>query len=276
MKKFLTLTLAFVLVLSAFSLFAVSAEEGDPIYVFDVKGVNGVIGGEDCMIFTTQDAYNDGNPIWAVTILLDVKDDGSLVVKQKAISGQGAVPADAKIGNGVIALVVHSAASNVEEKAQYANVEAKIAAMTADVGMTVALEGIDLENASGSGTATLYPAAPTGTDNTSSETSSETSSASSEDSSETSSAASSKDESSTVSETSSETSSAVSSDVTSPAASSAGTSSTFSASQSLNAASSDTSTSTGGLSGGAIAAIVVAVVVVIAAVVAIVVVKRKK
>ena len=107
MKKILTVTLAFVLAFSAFSLLAVSAETGEPLCVFNVKGVNGMIGGEDCVLFTTQDAYNSGNPNWAITILLEVKDDGTLVVKEKAIAGQGAVPAGVKVGDGVVALVVY-------------------------------------------------------------------------------------------------------------------------------------------------------------------------
>lgn len=294
MKKILTVILACVLALSAFSLLAVSAETGDPIYVFNVKGVNGMISGEDCVLFTTQDAYNSGNPNWAVTVLLEVKDDGSLVVKEKAIAGQGTVPAGVKVGDGVVALVVHSAASKVEDKGTYANVEAKLAAQEADVGMTVVLDGIDLENASGEGTATLYPAGAGGAGGTSSadssadssaassETSSEASSeassaASSEVSSETSSAASTSSEtSSAVSETSSEASSAVSSEASSAASSDAASSAASSATQSSLAASSETSEASDGLSGGVIAIIVIAVVVVVAAVVAIVVVKRRK
>lgn len=290
MKKILTVILACVLALSAFSLLAVSAETGDPIYVFNVKGVNGMISGEDCVLFTTQDAYNSGNPNWAVTVLLEVKDDGSLVVKEKAIAGQGTVPAGVKVGDGVVALVVHSAASKVEDKGTYANVEAKLAAQEADVGMTVVLDGIDLENASGEGTATLYPAGAGGAGGTSSadssaassETSSEASSeassaASSEVSSETSSAASTSSEtSSAVSETSSEASSAVSSEASSAASSDAASSAASSATQSSLAASSETSEASDGLSGGVIAVIVIAVVVVVAAVVAIVVVKRRK
>lgn len=266
MKKILTVALAFVLAFSAFSLLAVSAETGDPLCVFNVKGVNGMIGGEDCVLFTTQDAYSSGNPNWAITILLEVKDDGSLVVKEKAIAGQGAVPAGVKVGDGVVALVVHSAASKVEDKDQYPNVEAKLAAQEADVGMIVVLDGIDLENASGEGTATLYPAASGGTDGSSSAASSEASSAASTE---------------TSSETSSEASSVVSSETSSAATSSAASSAVSSAasstaSQSSSVASSETSTSDGGLSGGVIAAIVIAAVVVVAAVVAIVVVKRKK
>ncbi len=290
MKKILTVILACVLALSAFSLLAVSAETGDPIYVFNVKGVNGMIGGEDCVLFTTQDAYNSGNPNWAVTVLLEVKDDGSLVVKEKAIAGQGTVPAGVKVGDGVVALVVHSAASKVEDKDKWANVEAKLAAQEADVGMTVVLDGIDLENASGEGTATLYPAGAGGAGGTSSAdssaASSETSSAassevssaaSSEVSSEASSAASTSSEtSSAVSETSSEASSAVSSEASSAASSDAASSAASSATQSSLAASSETSEASDGLSGGVIAIIVIAVVVIVAAVVAIVVVKRKK
>ncbi len=273
MKKILAFTLAFVLAFSAVSLLAVSAETGEPLCVFNVKGVNGMIGGEDCVIFTTQDAYSSGNPNWAITILLEVKDDGSLVVKEKAIAGQGAVPAGVKVGDGVVALVVHSAASKIEDKDKWPNVEAKLAAQEADVGMIVVLDGIDLENASGEGTATLYPAASGGASESSSAASSETSTeTSSVTSTETSSAASASSEtSSSVSATSSEASSAVSSAASSAASSNA----TSSATQLSSAASSETSSS-GGPSGGVIAAIVIAVVVVVAAVVAIVVVKRKK
>ena len=161
MKKLCVVFLACALLFSVFSLIA-SAEE-EPTWVFDVNGVNGKIAGEDAYIFTTQEAYEGGNPNWAVTILLEVQDNGLLKVKQAPISGAGAVPDGVKIGNGVVALVVHSAGSDAAAKDQYANVESKLAAKEVTAGMYILLSGIDLDAGTGSGTASLYATAPTGT-----------------------------------------------------------------------------------------------------------------
>lgn len=159
MKKLCVVFLACALLFSVFSLMA-SAEE-EPTWVFNVNGVNGKIAGEDAYVFTTQEAYEGGNPNWAVTILLEVQDNGLLKVKQAPIQGAGSVPAEVKIGNGVVALVVHSAGSDAAAKDQYANVESKLAARDATVGMYILLDGIDLDAGTGSGTASLYATAPT-------------------------------------------------------------------------------------------------------------------
>lgn len=160
MKKLCTLFLVCALLLSAFCLIA-AAEE--PTYVFTVKGVNVGITGEDAAVFTTQEAYEAGNPNWAITLVLEVLDNGTLKLKQEPIAGAGAVPAGVKIGDGVVALVVHSAGSDISAKDQYTNVEGKLAAKEATVGMYIVLDGIDLNAGTGSGSASLYVNAPEGT-----------------------------------------------------------------------------------------------------------------
>lgn len=164
MKKTIVCPLAFLLALVvAFSCFAtvfVSAkgmpalEEG-PIFVFDIKAVNGVIEGEDCVLCTTQEAYDACNPNWAVTLLLQEQEDGSFMVARNPVTAFGSLP-KMKVGDGAIALVVHSAAWDPGMKDEYPNVDAKLAAQEAWVGMFILLDGIDLEQASGSGTAALY------------------------------------------------------------------------------------------------------------------------
>lgn len=160
MKKLCTLFLVCALLLSAFCLIA-AAEE--PTYVFTVKGVNVGITGEDAAVFTTQEAYEAGNPNWAITLVLEVLDNGTLKLKQAPVVGAGAVPADVKIGDGVVALVVHSAGSDISAKDQYANVEGKLVAKEATAGMYIVLDGIDLDAGTGSGSASLYANAPEGT-----------------------------------------------------------------------------------------------------------------
>lgn len=157
MKKLCALFLVCILLFSAFCLMA-SAEE-DPVFVFHVKGVNGKISGEDAYLFTTQDAYDTGNPQWGVTILLEVQENGLLKVQRDGFSGGGSVPS-VTIGDGVVALVVHSSSSDMGQISQYPNVEEKLAALEAKEGMYITLDGIDLKAGTGSGTASLYATAP--------------------------------------------------------------------------------------------------------------------
>lgn len=261
MKKLCTIFLACALLCSAFCLMA-SAEE--PTWVFTVNGVNGKISGEDAYIFTTQEAYEAGNPNWAVTLLLEVQDNGMLKVKEAPIQGPGSVPEGVKLGNGVVALVVHSAGSDISAKDQYANVESKLAARDATAGMYIVLEGIDLDAGTGSGSASLYTTAPEGlpADDPSDEPSSEEP-APEETSSE------------TVETPSEDASVAESSEASSEPATSAPESSTQTSSDVSAASSNSSEASSDGVSTTAIVIIVIAAVVIIAAVVVIVI-KRKK
>lgn len=157
MKKILSLALVCVMLLAVGAM-AVSAE--DAIFVFDVKGVNTAIGGEDAVICTTQDAYDNCNPKWAITVPCKVISANVMQVAGEAIVGSGSVPS-VTVGNGTVVLVVHSSTSNTELADQYPNVHAKVAAMNVRAGQYFTLSGIDLEAGTGSGTATLNePVAP--------------------------------------------------------------------------------------------------------------------
>ena len=262
MKKLCALFLVCILLFSAFCLIA-SAEE-DPVFVFHVKGVNGKISGEDAYLFTTQDAYDTGNPQWGVTILLEVQANGLLKVQRAGFSGGGSVPS-VTIGDGVVALVVHSSSSDMGQISQYPNVEEKLAALEAKEGMYIALDGIDLKAGTGSGTASLYATAPSviPSDESSEEPSDEPSSeepASEEPSSE-------------AAETSSEEPAAEDSSVEPSEA--APSSEAPSAPASADSSEVSAATSSDGISTTAIVIIVIAAVVLIAAVVVIVI-KRKK
>ncbi len=157
MKNIGTLFLACILLLSVCIVF-VSAEEFEP-FTFQVKGVNGQISGEDCILCTTQEAYDSCNAAWAVTVLCRAQEDGRLLVVEQPIAGSGSVP-DVSIGDGIVALVVHSATSDPTLEDQYPNVYGKLAALSAVPGMVIVLEGVDLENGTGSGSATLYESVP--------------------------------------------------------------------------------------------------------------------
>ena len=263
MKKFFICLLVCTLLFSSFCLFA-SAEE-EPTFVFHVNGVNGKIGGEDAYIFTTQEAYDNGNPHWAITILLEVQANGLLKVKQDGFPGGGSIPS-VKIGDGVVALVVHSAESNVEAKDQYPNVEEKLAALATKAGMYIVLDGIDLEAGTGSGTASLYATAPEVSAENSPEAPSD------EPSSEESST---EEPSSEAVETSSEEQSSAAPSEEPSKAESAPAESSAPVSDGSQASSGSSEAPSGGTSTTAIVIIVVAAVALIAAVVAIIL-KRKK
>lgn len=157
------LTAVFLALVMAFSCGAAvfASAEGEPafgegaIFVFDVKAVNGVIDGEDCVICTTQEAYDACNPDWAVTILLQEQEDGGFLVVSPPYTAYGEVP-ELTVGDGIIALVVHSAAWDLSMAEEYPNVEAKLAAEAVRVGMCFLLDGFDLAEGSGSGKAALY------------------------------------------------------------------------------------------------------------------------
>ncbi|MBQ0092055.1 MAG: hypothetical protein KBS45_01845 [Clostridiales bacterium] len=156
MKKILSITLVCVMLLALGAL-AVSAEE--PVYVFEIRTVNEHIKGEDAVLCTTQDAYDNCGPGWAITVLCDVVSENVLKVKDKPIVGKGELP-QAAVGNGVVALVVHSATSDTAKSDQYPGVFAKVAAMQIEKGQFLVLEGIDLAAGTGAGKATLVNELP--------------------------------------------------------------------------------------------------------------------
>ena len=101
-------------------------------YVWFVDYVDGKIGGEDVTICTTDSAYKACNPNWSITILLEKQADGTYVAVQDAITGNGSVPG-ITLGEDMIALVVHSSASNDSNPA-YHNWIGKVVAMSVKAG----------------------------------------------------------------------------------------------------------------------------------------------
>lgn len=166
----LSVALAFVMAFSCCAAIFASAE-GKPafgdgaLFVFDVKAVNGVIEGEDCVICTTQEAYDACNPDYAVTLLLQEQEDGTFSVTSLPYFANGELP-ELTVGDGIVALVVHSAAWDLGMAEEYPNVTAKLAAQAVRMGMYFLFDGIDLAQGTGSGKAALYrgdaPAVPKG------------------------------------------------------------------------------------------------------------------
>ena len=100
-------------------------------YTWNVNYVDGKIVGEDVTICTTDDAYKACNPNWAITVLLNKQADGTYVAAQDAVVTPGNANA-ITIGEGQIALVAHSSASNPD--AGYANWMGKIVAVAVKAG----------------------------------------------------------------------------------------------------------------------------------------------
>ena len=105
-------------------------------YEFDIDGVDGVIGGEDAYIITTDDAYAACNPNWAISIQLRPtgNTDEYSVVKVAATPGS-ADAAGIALQDGDIVMVVHSASSASGQG--YANWMDKVAAMALKEGDVV-------------------------------------------------------------------------------------------------------------------------------------------
>lgn len=217
MKKTLALVLAVVLSLACCSVLLVSADESKTWentqttdsetgnlkvevpygYVWQKVGekdltVNGMIGGEDITICTTDDAYANCNPKWAITIVAQKQSNGLYKATADAIVGRGEVSADVKLGNDTIAIVVHSSSSKVSDG--YANTVGKVVALSVKTGDLFKLEGIDLTNGTAAGGKITAidpnakqdePASENTSSATSSQTSSETSSMTSTESSST-------------------------------------------------------------------------------------------
>ena len=101
-------------------------------FTWDVDYENGTIEGEDVTICDSLDAYNNSNPKYAISLILEKQADGSYLAVQDAIVGNGSVPA-ITLGEGQIVLVVHSSASNPENEA-YDNWLGKVVAMSVKTG----------------------------------------------------------------------------------------------------------------------------------------------
>lgn len=130
-----------------------SAEDG---FVFDVKGFNQTIWGEDAVIVTTNDAYQTCNPKWAISVVCTVVSDKILKVAKEPVAGAGDIPSDVKLKDNQVVLVVHSSTSDPEQASQYPNVYGKLAALDLKKGHYLVLsDGLDLATASGSGTVTV-------------------------------------------------------------------------------------------------------------------------
>lgn len=130
-----------------------SAEDG---FVFDVKGFNQTIWGEDAVLVTSNEAYQTCNPKWAISVVCNVVSDKILKVAKDPVAGAGDIPGDVKLKDNQVVLVVHSSTSDPEQASQYPNVYGKLAALDLKKGHYLVLsDGLDLATASGSGTVTV-------------------------------------------------------------------------------------------------------------------------
>ena len=146
------LCLAVLGVLLSLVILPASAENG---FVFNIKGVNQSLWGEDATICTSQSAYENCNPKWAITIVCEIVNERVLKVVKDPVAGQGEVPSEIKLKENQVAVVVHSSTSDPELADQYPNVFGKLAALDMKKGQFLVLDGIDLANATGEGTATV-------------------------------------------------------------------------------------------------------------------------
>ena len=79
-------------------------------YLWEVEDVDGVITGEDATICTTTEAYEACNAKWAITCVLERREDGTYVSIRKAIVGEG-TQYRITLEENQIAFVVHSGGS---------------------------------------------------------------------------------------------------------------------------------------------------------------------
>ena len=146
------LCLAVLGVLLSLVILPASAENG---FVFQIKGVNQSLWGEDGTICTTQEAYENCNPKWAITVVCEIVSERVLKVVKDPIAGQGEVPSEVKLKENQVAVVIHSSTSDPEQAETYPNVFGKLAALDMKKGQFLVLDGLDLANATGAGTATV-------------------------------------------------------------------------------------------------------------------------
>ena len=101
-------------------------------YVFAIDDVNGTIEGEDATIVTSEAAYNNSNPNWAISVELAPTDrENEYEVVKVAVTPGSPDAAGITWDNGNIVMVVHSAASG---PGYYANWMSKVAAMALHTG----------------------------------------------------------------------------------------------------------------------------------------------
>lgn len=79
-------------------------------YLWEVEDVDGVITGEDATICTTTEAYEACNAKWAITCVLEQREDGTYVSIRKSIVGEG-TQYRITLEENQIAFVVHSGGS---------------------------------------------------------------------------------------------------------------------------------------------------------------------
>lgn len=79
-------------------------------YLWEVEDVDGVITGEDATICTTTEAYEACNAKWAITCVLERREDGTYVSIRKSIVGEG-TQYRITLEENQIAFVVHSGGS---------------------------------------------------------------------------------------------------------------------------------------------------------------------
>ncbi len=79
-------------------------------YVWEVEDLDGAITGEDATICTTTEAYENCNAKWAITCVLEQREDGTYVAIRRAIVGEGS-QYKITLEENQIAFVVHSGGS---------------------------------------------------------------------------------------------------------------------------------------------------------------------
>ncbi|MBR3811280.1 MAG: fibro-slime domain-containing protein [Agathobacter sp.] len=107
-------------------------------HVFNTKGLNGVIAGEDATIVNSATAYAAANPNWAVSVQLrSTGNVNEYEVVKVVVSPGSADAAGITWGSGDLVMVVHSAASRPGDYANWMN---KVAAQSLKAGDIVTVE----------------------------------------------------------------------------------------------------------------------------------------
>ncbi|MBQ9848331.1 MAG: leucine-rich repeat protein [Clostridia bacterium] len=166
MKKLLSFLLITAMMLalipfSAVSVFAESSKTYDNTFYIDEDGIgyvevsygytweidyiNGSIWGEDATICTTQVAYDNCNPNWAITLYLEKQADGTYVALRDAIICPGD-PSNAGIdldSGDRIAVVIHSATVKPEYESLYPNWFSAVIAKSVKKGDIFVVSGLE-------------------------------------------------------------------------------------------------------------------------------------
>ncbi|MBQ3229660.1 MAG: leucine-rich repeat protein [Clostridia bacterium] len=114
-------------------------------YTWEIDYINGSIWGEDATICTTQVAYDNCNPNWAITLYLEKQADGTYVALRDAIICPGD-PSNAGIdldSGDRIAVVIHSATAKPEYESLYPNWFSAVIAKSVKKGDIFVVSGLE-------------------------------------------------------------------------------------------------------------------------------------